>query len=122
MDNVIKDKSFDFALRIVKLYKHLINFKGEYVMSKQLLRAGTSIGANVSEAVQAQTKPDFLTKMNVALKEAAETEYWLKLLLASEYLTKEEYKSVNDDCAELLRLLVSIVKTSKQNPNNKGKS
>ncbi|MGN1130139.1 MAG: four helix bundle protein, partial [Ruminococcus sp.] len=86
----------------------------------QLLRAGTSIGANVSEAVQAQTKPDFLAKMNVALKEAAETEYWLKLLLASEYLTKEEYKSVNDDCAELLRLLVSIVKTSKQNPHNKG--
>lgn len=122
MDNVIKEKSFDFALRIVKLYKHLTSSKNEYIMSKQLLRSGTSIGANVSEAVQAQTKPDFLAKMNIALKEASETEYWLKLLLASKYLTNDEFKSVNDDCSELLRLLVSIVKTSKtrqENKNNK---
>lgn len=87
--NLICDKSFDFALRIVKLYKYLCD-KKEFVMSKQLLRSGTSIGANVKEAVQGQSKRDFLSKMNIALKEASEVEYWIELLLKSEYLTKKQ--------------------------------
>lgn len=114
MENVIEIKSFDFAVRIVNLYKYLTDVKKEYVLSKQLLRSGTSIGANIAEAEQAQSKPDFISKMNIALKEAAETKYWIKLLHATNYLIKDETISILDDCVELERILVKIIKSSKK--------
>ena len=103
----------DFAIRIVKFYKYLCDEKKEYVMSKQILRSGTSIGANVRESKNAQTAPDYLTKMNIALKEADETQYWLELLFKSDYITKEEYQSLNEDLKEVIAILVSIVKKLK---------
>lgn len=111
--NIIEDKSFNFAVRVVNLYKHLTNEKKEFVLSKQLLRSGTSIGANVVEAQRAQTKPDFHTKMSVAVKEAGETQYWIRLLHKTEYLTDKEFKSLNDDISEILSLLIAICKNSK---------
>ena len=114
MENVIETKSFNFAVRIVNLYKYLTDTKKEYVLSKQLLRSGTSIGANVAEAEQAQSKPDFISKMNIALKETSETKYWIKLLKATEFLFEKESNSLLADCVELEKLLVSIVKSSKQ--------
>ncbi len=113
-ENVIKEKSFDFAVRIYKLNKYLQEEKKEYILSKQLLRSGTSIGANVSEAVQAISKADFRAKMSIALKEASETEYWLRLLKAVELLTKVEFDSVYSDCAEIEKILVSILKSLKK--------
>ena len=113
-NNVIADKSFAFAVRIVKLYKHLCDEKKEYVLSKQLLRSGTSIGANVSEALQGQSKRDFLMKMNISLKETSETKYWLRLLKAAEYLSDQEQQSIFDECVELEKLLTSIVKTTSE--------
>ena len=114
MDNIIETKSFDFAVRIVNLYKYLTDKKNEYVLSKQLLRSGTSIGANVAEAEQAQSKPDFVSKMNIALKETAETKQWIKLLKATEFLSEKESNSLLANCVELEKLLVSIIKSSKQ--------
>ena len=114
MDNVIENKSFDFAVRIVNLYKYLTNKKNEYVLSKQLLRSGTSIGANVAEAEQAQSKPDFISKMNIALKETSETKYWIKLLQTTEYLSQDETSSILADCVELEKILVSIIKSSRK--------
>ena len=90
-DNVVKDKSLEFAVRIVNLYKFLVNEQKEFVMSKQILRSGTSIGANIREAEQAQSRADFINKLNIALKEANETEYWLELLIRTEYITREQY-------------------------------
>ena len=113
MANIIEEKSFAFAIRIVNLYKHLNEAKKEFVLSKQLLRSGTSIGANVKEAIRAQSKPDFYSKMNIALKETSETEYWLELLYESEYITKEQFDSIYNDCTELLKILISITKTQK---------
>ena len=110
--NSIEDKSFDFAVRIVNLYKYLKAVKNEGVLSKQLLRSGTGIGANVSEAQRAQSKADFVAKMNIALKEANETHYWIKLLYKTDYLTENEFNSLNTDIDEIVRLLVSICKTS----------
>ncbi|MBE6966299.1 MAG: four helix bundle protein [Ruminococcaceae bacterium] len=110
LENLIEVKSFDFAVRIVNLYKHLSAEKNEYVMSKQLLRSGTSIGANVSEAERAQTRPDFNAKMNIALKEGNETYYWLKLLYKTSYLTQEEFNSIEKDIKELIAILVAICK------------
>ena len=115
MDNVIVEKSKDFAVRIVNLYKYLCSDKKEFVLSKQLLRCGTSIGANVHEAIHAQSKADFTSKMNIALKEASEAEYWLELLYRTEYLSQKEYESVISDCSHICRILISIVKTSKVN-------
>ena len=89
-DNVVKDKSLEFAVRIVNLYKFLVNEQKEFVMSKQILRSGTSIGANIREAEQAQSRADFINKLNIALKEANETEYWLELLIRTEYITREQ--------------------------------
>ena len=106
--NVVKEKSFAFALRCIKLYRYLRDDKNEYVISKQILRSGTSIGANVKEGIFAQSKPDFLTKFSIAKKEAAETEYWLELLDASEILSVKEADSMLADCRELLKLLVTI--------------
>lgn len=109
-ENAIEEKSFDFAVRIVKLYQYLTENKKEYVMSKQLLRCGTSIGANVAEAQRAQTRPDFNLKLNIALKEANETYYWLKLLLKTEYLTEKEFDSLSKNIDEIIAILVSICK------------
>ena len=111
-DNVIVDKSMDFSIRIVKLYKFLTEHKREYVLSKQILRSGTSIGANVKEGVRGQSKADFISKMAIALKEASETEYWLELLYKTDYLNENQYNSINSDCEELIKILMSIVKTS----------
>jgi len=110
MENIIENKSFDFAVRIVNLYKYLTSEKKEFVLSKQLLRSGTSIGANVAEAQKAQTRPDFNAKMNIALKEANETEYWLKLLYKTEYLTESEFDNIGKDINEIIAILVSICK------------
>ena len=115
MDNIIETKSFDFAVRIVNLYKHLCEERREFILSKQLLRSGTSIGANVAEAQKAQTKPDFNAKMNIALKEANETQYWLKLLYKTEYLTNKEFKSMETDIDEIIAILVSICKKTNNN-------
>ena len=113
MANIIETKSFAFAVRIVNLYKHLNETKKEFVLSKQLLRSGTSIGANVAEAEQAQSTADFVSKMNIALKEASETKYWIRLLASTNYLTEAEATSILNDCVELEKILVSIVKSSK---------
>ena len=110
MENVIETKSFEFAVRTVNLYKHLIDNKKEFVLSKQLLRSGTSIGANVTEAQKGQSKADFNAKMNIALKEANESEYWIRLLYRTEYLTKEEFNSIEKDIKEIIAILVSICK------------
>ena len=110
MDSIIEEKSFDFAVRIVNLYKHLTADKKEFVLSKQLLRSGTSIGANVSEGERGQTKPDFNTKMNIALKEANETYYWLRLLHKTDFLTEKEFQSMEKDVDEIIAILVSICK------------
>ena len=114
MEQTVEQKSFLFAVRIVKLNKHLNTEKKEYVLSKQLLRAGTSIGANIAEAEQAQSKADFISKMNIALKEAVETNYWLRLLQASDYLSEAEFSSIHSDCRELEKMLTAIIKTAKQ--------
>lgn len=114
MENIIAGKSYAFAIRIVNLYKHLSNAKKEYVLSKQLLSSGTAIGALVKEAEHAQSKADFLNKMNIALKEANETEYWLMLLKDTGFLTEQEFGSMKEDCLSILKLLISIVKTTKQ--------
>jgi len=116
-DNVLAQKSFEFAKRCVKLYKHLVDIFNDYVISKQILRCGTSIGANISEAINAQSKPDFLSKMNISLKEATETEYWLRLLYETNYINETEYTSMNNDVDEIKRLLVATVKTTKRNLN-----
>lgn len=112
-ENVVLSKSYLFAVRIVNLYKYLTEQKREFVLSKQLLRSGTAIGALLKEAEHAQSKADFLHKVNIALKEANETEYWLKLLTDTHYLTQEEYENIQADCREVCRLLISIVKTLK---------
>ena len=114
MSAIIENKSFEFAIRIVNLYKYLTTEKKEYVLAKQLLKSGTSIGANVSEGEQAQSKADFHSKMCIALKEANETYYWLRLLLATEYITEKEYIPIESDIKEILALLTSICKTTQQ--------
>ena len=113
-DNLIVDKSMAFAVRIVNLYKYIVNEKKEYVLSKQILRSGTSIGANVKEAVRGQSKVDFIHKMNISLKEASETEYWLELLYETEYITEPQFESMITDCRELLKILTSIINTSRK--------
>ena len=114
MNNNIYEKSFRFSIRIVNLCKYLQREKKEYVLSKQILRSGTSIGANVAEARHGQSRPDFASKFNIALKEATETDYWLRLLYETEYLNKPQFDSLIADCDELERILVAIVKSSKQ--------
>ena len=113
MENTIKEKSFRFSVRIVKLYKFLRETKNETIMSRQLLRCGTSIGANIAESQQAQSRPDFISKLNIALKEASETDYWLRLLHETGYLNNAQFTSIIADCHELVRLLVSIIKSTK---------
>ncbi|MDI1316164.1 four helix bundle protein [Flavobacterium sp.] len=110
--NVIKQKSFTFAIEIVTLYKILVERK-EFVLSKQLLRSGTSIGANVREAEHAQSKADFIHKLSIALKEANETEYWMDLLFETQYISETEFQAIKPKITELLKILVSIINTSK---------
>ncbi len=114
MAGAIQDKSRDFAIRIVNCYKFLTEQQKEWVLSKQLLRSGTSIGANTRESRNAQSRPDFLSKLNVALKEADETEYWLDIIHATGYIDDEMYKSLEKDCGELIALLTSIIKRLKE--------
>ncbi|ADQ16702.1 four helix bundle protein [Leadbetterella byssophila] len=114
---VVTAKSYTFALNIISLYKHLVSEKKEFVLSKQLLCSGTAIGALIREAEHAQSKKDFLNKMNIALKEANETEYWIDLLKESGFISAEEYNNISQKIKELLKLLISIVKTTKQNHN-----
>lgn len=116
MKQTVENKSFLFAVRIVKLCKHLHSSKKEHILSKQLLRSGTSIGANVAEAEQAQSKADFISKMSIALKEAAETNYWLRLLRATDYLSEAEFVSIYSDGKDLEKMLTAIIKTAKQQP------
>ena len=114
MQKTIQEKSFGFAIRIVNLCRYLRDEQKEYILSKQLLRSGTSIGANVAEAQQAQSRPDFANKINIALKEAYETNYWIRLLYATQYLNEKEYESIIADCSEIERLLIAITKTAKE--------
>ena len=113
MDNVIEEKSFHFAVRIVKLNQYLRTKKKEYILSKQLLRSGTSIGANVAESQQAQSRADFISKLEIALKETTETKYWLRLMKETGYLSETEFESIFLDCAELEKILVRIIKSTK---------
>jgi four helix bundle protein len=112
-DNILYSKSMAFAIRCVNLYKYLTNEKKEFVLSKQLLRSGTSIGANIRESRNAQSPADFISKMSIALKEADETQYWFELLFHTDYFTEEEYISINTDVDELISMLTSVIKTSK---------
>jgi len=112
-ENIVLDKSYTFALRIIKLYSYLGNEKKEFVLSKQILKSGTSIGANIEEAVGGQSKRDFIAKLSISLKEAKETHYWLRLLKDSQILEEKIAKSIIDDCEELLKLLTAIIKKSK---------
>ena len=112
-ENVLKNKSFAFAIRIVKLYKYLCEEKKEYIMSKQLMRSGTSIGAMIREAEFAESKNDFVHKMAIAQKEINETLYWLELLSASEYLTIQQFESIDTDAVEIIKLVTSSIKTAK---------
>lgn len=114
-DNIIENKSFQFAIRMVNLYKHLTLEKKEYVMSKQLLRCGTSVDANVAEGERGQTKADFYYKMSIALKEANETYYWLRLLHETNYLSEKEFVSLETDLKEIIALLIAICKTTQEN-------
>lgn len=114
-DNVIVNKSKLFAIRIIRLYQFLCNEKKEFVLSKQILRSGTSIGANVKEAIRGQSKADFYAKMSISLKEASETEYWLELLSETGYIEPQQFESIYKDCQEIIKLLVSITKTVKNN-------
>ena len=119
-DSILKSKSKSFALRIIKMYDYLCDEKKEYVMSKQVLRSGTSIGANISEAFYAQSEADFIAKLYISRKEAGETIYWIELLKESSYLGCDEADSMIKDCDELLKILTSSIKTmkSKQSPRN----
>ena len=119
-DNVIVVKSKAFALRIVKLYQYLTDKKKEFILSKQVLRSGTSVGANVKEAIRGQSKADFYAKLCISLKEASETEYWLELLNESGYLKghKKEFDSLYSECQEIIKILVSITKTRRRAANS----
>ena len=114
-DNPVKEKSYKFAVRIVRLYKFLAEEKREYILSKQVLRSGSAIGANVKAALQAESRADFIHKLAIALKEASETEYWLELLQETDYLDAAAFHSIHSDCLELIKLLTSIIKSSKLN-------
>ena len=113
--SILLDKSLLFAARIVKLNKHLTKEKKEHIISKQIVRSATSIGANANEAIYGQSKADFIAKLHISLKETAETEYWLRLLVLSEYITEKEGESLINDCLEIKRILISTLNTAKEN-------
>ncbi len=113
-ENIVLDKSYSFAVEIVKAYQHLSKEKKEFILSKQLLRSGTSIGANIEEAVGGYSKKDFTAKLSIAYKEARETKYWLRLLKDTNYLNSNNYESLFNNCDELLQLLYSIINSSRK--------
>jgi four helix bundle protein len=115
VQGVLAMKSLDFGIRVVNCVKYLRDEKNEYVMSKQILRSGTSIGANIHEGLYAQSKPDFMSKLSISLKEASETSYWLTLLNKTDYLSSKEYKSLKSDIDELIRMIIASLKTAKAN-------
>ncbi|MDV3506295.1 hypothetical protein CMU89_03730 [Elizabethkingia anophelis] len=117
-DNIIKQKSFDFAVRIIKLYQYLSSDKKEFILSKQILRSGTSVGAMIRESEHAQSKSDFIHKLSIAQKEINETIYWLELFQATDYLAAQEFESINGDAVEIIKLITSIIKPTKNNINN----
>ncbi|MCQ2314767.1 MAG: four helix bundle protein [Bacteroidales bacterium] len=114
-DNLIKRKSRDFAIDIINTYKNMVENKKEFVLSKQLLRSGTSIGANIAEGIKGQSKPDFYSKLNIALKEASETIYWLDVLHATDYLPDDAFNYLNNNCEELVKILTAITKNQNIN-------
>lgn len=113
-ENIIQQKSYHFALKIIELYKYLVGVKKEFILSKQLLRSGTSIGANIEEALGGQSKKDFISKISIAYKEARETKYWLSLLREAKYMNQQELSPVFEDCEEILRIIGKIQTTSKE--------
>jgi len=113
--SIVYDKSFNFAIKVVNTYKLLAQDKKEYILSKQLLRAGTSIGANIREGLEGQSSKDFISKLSISLKEATETEYWIELLLATNYLDGKKARDLLDDLSEIIKILNAIIKTKKQN-------
>lgn len=115
---IAQDKSKKFAVRIIRFYKYLAFEKQEFVLAKQVLRSGTSIGANLAEAANAQSRRDFLSKINIALKECSETKYWLEILYEAEIISKEEFKSLHDECSEIEKILTCSVKTTKDTLEN----
>lgn len=117
--NILKDKSFQFAIRVVNLYKYLQNDKKEYILSKQILKSGTSIGANVREAYSAESKNDFIHKLSICQKESNESMYWLELLKATEYISQDEYDSISNNVTELYKIITSSILTAKGNLNKK---
>ena len=114
-DNIVADKSVDFAIRITNCYKYLVREKREDIMSKQLFRSGTSIGANKHEGIQGQSRADFVSKLNIALKEASETSYWLVVLHKANFLEEKLFNSLKEDLDEIMRLLIASIKTAKKN-------
>lgn len=114
-ENILIDKSIHFAARIIKLHNYLTRTKKENIISKQIVRSGTSIGANINEGNYGQSRADFISKMHIALKETSETEYWLRLLIMSEYISDKEGQSLLNDCLEIKRILISSINTAKEN-------
>ena len=119
-DNIIVKKSYSFALEIITIYKYLVSEKKEFVLSKQLLRSGTSVGANIYEAIASESKKDFIHKLGISVKEARETSYWLNLLKDSNYISEEQFNGLNRNCDELIRILNSIILTTKERYFNAG--
>ena len=113
-NSIVYEKAFDFSIKVVNLYKYLSDEKKEYTLSKQILRSGTSIGANIREGLEAQSRKDFISKLSISLKEAAETEYWLELFVATDILEEEKTTSMLNDIQELIKILTSIIKTTKR--------
>lgn len=113
-ENIIVSKSYSFALKVIEVYKFLIGTKKEFVLSKQFLRCGTSIGANIHEAIGSESKKDFIHKLGIALKEARETSYWIRLLSDSQFITQEQATNLNSNCEEIIRILNSIILTTKE--------
>ena len=110
--NIIEEKTKHFSIRIIKLCKYLGNEKKEFILSKQLLRSGTSIGANVKEGINAMSKKEFISKLNIAFKEAKETEYWLEILKETEYIKQNEYESINEECIQIIKIIATVLKTA----------
>ncbi|MDE2999730.1 MAG: four helix bundle protein [Gemmatimonadota bacterium] len=121
-DNIVQEKGYGFAVRVVRLYQHLSTVKREFVLSKQLLRSGTGIGANIEEAIGGQSRADFVSKISIAYKEARESSYWLRLLKDTGYLSEDEFFSIHSDAEELCRLLAAIQKTAKDKRSTRSDS
>lgn len=119
MKSIVGEKSYQFAIKIVRLYQYLVKNKNEFVLAKQILRSGTSIGANIEEALGAFSKKEFIAKLQISYKESRETKYWLRIMFDTSYIDQVTYDSLMSDCNELIKLLVAILKTSKSNEKQK---